>query len=101
MRKSSRNTRVVMGVAWNRPEPWARLLDISVDRDQLEATHAEWRKHADKQLKRLRREGLDVRRVDVDVEELVAFCEKKGMDVNSEARAAFASDKINRSCGVP
>ena len=99
--ESSVETNIIMGMAWYRPEQWGRLLEVSVDREQLEATHAEWKKHAEKELKRLRRDRFVVWRVDVDIDELLAFCKEQGMEVDGKARAAFANELLQRGGGRP
>ncbi len=37
-----------VGIAWYRPEQWARLLEISEDRDDLETTWEEWRREVER-----------------------------------------------------
>jgi len=61
-------------IAWFRPDQWQRLLEVSADRESLEATHPEWERNASKTLKKLSREGIDIRKVPIEIEELVAWC---------------------------
>jgi hypothetical protein len=84
----------VVGIAWFRPEQWERLLEVSDDRDKLEPTHAAWEKFATQTLKRLRRSGVNARKVDVDVEEILAWCAEHGHPMNASARAEFVSRKV-------
>jgi hypothetical protein len=84
----------VVGIAWYRPEQWDRLRQISTDADQLESTHSEWEKNATKTLKRLRRDGIVAQKIDIDVEELVAWCGARGFEVNGKARSEYASFKL-------
>jgi hypothetical protein len=42
-----------------------------------------------------------VRRVDVDVEQLVVYCKNKGMDVDAAARADYAAERLQRGGGSP
>lgn len=100
MTESSKSN-VALGVAWYRPEQWDRLLEVSVDRNHLEPTHGEWKKHAEKLVKRMRREGYVVRRVDVDVEELLGYCKERGVAVDAKARADFAEQKLMAGGGEP
>ena len=82
------------GVAWWRPEQWARLRDIVADPDALEDTYEEWLAMATKELARLAKQGIVLAKVDVDVEELLAWCNEQGRAVDGEARAAFAAAKL-------
>jgi hypothetical protein len=86
---------VVMGIGWYRPEQWGRLLEVSLDADQLEKTHAEWLIFANKQLDDLKRRDILVIEVDVDVEELVRWCQRRGLAIDSGARAKFITLKAH------
>ncbi|HEY7119072.1 MAG TPA: hypothetical protein VH475_20950 [Tepidisphaeraceae bacterium] len=83
-------------MAWFRPEDWNRLLEISVDRDRLERSHAEWVRSANRVMRRLERQGLRPRRVIVDLDELIAWCGQRGLPIDGGARADFASEKLAR-----
>ena len=69
---------MVSGVAWYRVEQWPRLLEVSVDRSELERTYDEWQAMATKGLAELARAGVWARKVDVDVDELVEWCRTNG-----------------------
>jgi hypothetical protein len=86
----------VTGIGWYRPEQWQRLLEISVDADRLENTHAEWLAIAEKTVKDLEGLGVSIVKVDVDVEELRSWSQQKGVSVDGNARAEFIADKVNR-----
>jgi len=85
---------IVMGVAWYRPEQWARLRQVSSDVDELEETHEEWLRTAERTLGELTRHEMKIRKVDVDVEELVLWCEGEGRAVDASARADFVTGKL-------
>lgn len=85
----------VVGVAWFRPEQWPRLREVSADADLLELTHAEWLIHATRTLKRLRKTGIDARKVPVDVEKLLEWCEGKHRPVDGSARADYAARTLS------
>ena len=82
------------GVAWFRVEQWERLRDISADKDNLEETYEEWVVSAEKALVNLRAQGINARKVDVDVEELFQWCQTKRIPVNSESRSRFVAEKL-------
>ena len=84
----------VVGVAWFRKEEWPKLLEVSTDRDELEKTHEEWLEFALASIIDLKAKGLRVEKVDVGVEELVAWCQARGVPVDGKARADFASFKL-------
>jgi hypothetical protein len=86
--------KIAVGVAWYRPEQWERLREISVDKDILEETHAEWVQNAEKAVQDLRQQGMKPVKVDVDVEELLRWCENQHIAVNGEARSQYAAAKV-------
>jgi len=85
----------IFGFAWYRKEQWNRLLAVSSDRDSLEETFEEWLEIAQKQFKEFKRRGTDVRRVDVDVEELIHWCQERKKPIDGKTRSEFAAHKLS------
>ena len=96
-RQSFSQSPTPVGIAWYQPDQWQRLLTVSVDKDKLEETYNEWIKEAERVIKELRRQGLYIIKVDVNIEELVAWCRKKKIPVNGEARSMYAAYKLQQS----
>jgi hypothetical protein len=88
------NRKVVVGVAWFRPQDWNRLLELSEDRDGLEDSHGAWRDSANRLIRELERGGIHARRVVIDLDELVAWCKEQNRPLNGAARADFTSKKV-------
>ena len=86
----------VVGVAWYEPDEWAKLRAIAPDRDQLEATHAEWLAVAEKGLTDLRTAGYKPHRVPVQVAAFQAWCDVIGRRPDASARAEYASVELQR-----
>ena len=89
----SREQETVLGVGWYRSEQWALLLSVSIDRDELESTHAEWLASAESSLETIRSTGRNPIKIDIDVEELLNWCKKKNIPIDGDARAHFIADK--------
>lgn len=87
---------VAVGLAWYRKDEWPQLLEVSVDADQLEGSWDEWVRHARKKLARMVTQGVPVEKVDVGVDDLVAWCRRQGRPVDASARADFALDKLTQ-----
>ena len=92
--KESQN-KMVVGVAWYRPEQWQRVRDISTDADSLEDSYEAWLKLAEGELKKFQSSGLRVEKVDIDSEQLILWCNEQGMEVNTQARARYAAEKLS------
>ena len=80
-----------LGMAWWQPEQWERLKEISEDRDDLDDSYKEWRKNATESIKEIESTGQVVKRVSINLEELILWCNKKGILVNGKARAEYAA----------
>lgn len=91
---------VTIGMAWYRPDQWDALLMISGDSDELEATFREWEENASVQYEGLRKAGIDIQKVDVNLPELVAWCKARGVPVDSDSRSEFAADKLRMLDGA-
>ena len=94
--KSGRPGDAVIGVAWYRREQWDHLLQIAADREVLEDTYEEWKVTAEESLKKFAMSGHHLRKVDIDVEELLGWCNVHNRPVDGAARSEFAADKLRQ-----
>jgi hypothetical protein len=87
----ARKPEVVAGIAWFRANQWQLLRSLATDAEDLEETHEEWVKIAEKTIEDLARQGVLAQKVDVDVNELLAWCSAQNRPLDSSARAAYAA----------
>ena len=95
---------MVLGVAWYRREQWALLKSVAPDCDELEETYDEWVEYAERSFKDIRETGIDLVKVDVDVKELIQWCQADGRPVDASSRTAFVIQKMkeqNEGTGQP
>jgi len=85
-----------VGIAWYRREQWPRLLEISADRSDLEDSYDNWLVHVTEAFETMRNEGLDPVKVDVDTEELLAWCRRRNLPVSAKARARYVTEKVQK-----
>jgi len=83
--------KTVLGIGFYRREQWPLLLDTAADSHLLEKTYDDWMEVLDSSIEKIRANGLEPELVDVDVEELLAFCKEHGLQNNGSARARFIS----------
>jgi hypothetical protein len=88
---------VMLAIAWYRPEEWPKLLAVSADRDSLEQTHAEWLQDAQKTFLDLLARGIPVKKVDVRIDDLIAWCGKRRRPVDGESRSEYAAFKLRQT----
>ena len=91
--------KIVFGFAWYRPEQWQRVRDISSDAGALEDSYEEWLSLAERKLKELSSSGLQVEKVEVHSEQLILWCNERGLEVNAEARSRYAAEKLQELHG--
>ena len=90
VRRSEGRTHV--GFAWYERAQWPRLRELAADVDQLEEDYDAWLTSAERGVATLKSEGLSVERVLVDVEEIAAWCTRKGRRFDSRARSEYVAD---------
>lgn len=83
-----------LGVAWYRRDQWQKLLSASVDNEDLEETYDEWEKQAEAKICDLRLRGQVIKKVDVDIDALLKWCQEKRIPLNSSARAKFVAERL-------
>jgi hypothetical protein len=96
MQNPREKEKIVIGIGWYRPEQWQLLREVSVDADEIEETYAEWETGAAEAFENAKNPGVLVVKVDVDVEELLIWCQQQGVAVNADARAKFIAHKTRR-----
>lgn len=85
---------VVAGIAWFRANQWQLLRSLATDADHLEATHEEWVRIAEKTIEDLAKQGVRTQKIDVDVNDLQAWCSAQKRPLDSSARAAYAATHL-------
>jgi hypothetical protein len=78
-----------IGIAWFDREQWRRLAEVVPDRTELDDTFEAWERSARKAIKNFERNGRAVEKVQVKVEELLAWCLLNGTTPNGASRAKY------------
>jgi hypothetical protein len=88
--------KVPVAIAWYAADQWQRLKEVVDDPQNFEETHAEWQGVFERGSRYLADQGFDVHRVDVDVEELAAWCRDQERPIDGKARSDFAAHKLRQ-----
>jgi hypothetical protein len=88
---------VITGFAWYRREQWSRLRELASDPDKLDDSYDGWLASAQKALIEMSLAGVSVKRVDVDVDALLRWCQAEDRPIDSAARAAFTAEELRRT----
>lgn len=89
----------VFGFGFYRREQWPLLLETAEDRAELEDTYEEWLQNLKKSLKNMCSLGVEPLRVDIDMNEFLAWCEAKSRKRNGESRAEFITELLRQGRG--
>jgi hypothetical protein len=87
------NAATTFAVGWYSPEDWHRLREGAADPEALETTYEEWVATANSTLKEIRKAGVSAEKVQVNVDELISWCEAQGLALDGHARARYAAEK--------
>lgn len=79
------------GLVWYRLESYDAARLIMKDKDELPGTYTAWRLDAEQIEKKLRREGRATVRAYIEPADFLAWCEDRGLDVDSKARNQYAA----------
>ena len=78
-----------------RPEQWQRIRETATDAEELEMSYSEWLQVAEERFKQVQSAGFRVEKVDVDSEELIRWCNERGLENNGRARSSYAAEKMS------
>ena len=95
MRKELSTPSVVIAVAVYAPEQYARFLATAEDASDLEATWQEWYQVLQDTRQKMAALGMYLIDVIVDVDELQAYCQQRGLPNTSNTRAEYAAHLLS------
>ena len=85
-----------VGVAWYLADQWELLRERADDPEVLVERYEDWVEQADRMVALFKSQGMRVVKVEVDVEEVVAWCKAGGRPFDSKARAEYASETLRK-----
>jgi hypothetical protein len=86
----------VYGFAWYSFDAWQRLKRVAADVGDLDDTYEKWHKNATAALKRLRRQGMQIEPVELDIDGLLAWCQAEGRAADAPARSTYAAHLLKQ-----
>jgi hypothetical protein len=84
---------IVTGIAWYMREQWEDFRRVSADK--VEDTWEEWVENAERRIAQLKKEGVSVQKIVVDLPELQFWCRTKNRACDSSARAEYVTFKLH------
>jgi hypothetical protein len=89
-----KNPRATAGLGWYSKEQWPEYLRMMED-DELNCTHEEWLKKALDVERQMKKQGVEIVRVPVDLSDFYLWCSVRSKKRDGTARAEYVRDKIN------
>lgn len=87
----SKRKALITGVAWYRADQWRRLREIAIDAGKIEETYEEWLIYAEDISAKMIDQGIVIKKVPVDVNDLEAWCRQRALPIDGTARAQFVA----------
>lgn len=85
---------VNIGIAWYLPEQWPLLRATASDSHSLEKTYNEWLEYANDVINKLKEEGYNPVKVNIDIERFNAWCRKKKKAPDGNSRSEYVSQLL-------
>jgi hypothetical protein len=86
-----------IGIPWYRREQWSRWKEISQDRSDLCESYDDWLEGAEEAIRNLTKDGVEVHKVDVGVEEFLEWATKEKVTITGFARSDYASQNFGEA----
>ncbi len=80
----------VQAMVWYKKEHWDTLKELFTDGHMLPVTFEDWESRAEQMKQQAQDQGDAVIKVYIDPETFPEWCQKKGLEMNSEARSQLA-----------
>lgn len=80
-------------LAYYRKKDWKRFIKKIEDRESMHNNWNEWHKAFLKTKEKLISQGFDVTDIEIDLNELINYCEMRGIKNDGKARSQFVQAK--------
>jgi len=86
-----------VGIAYYERKDWDLFLSVIDDREEVEDTWEEWYKGFRKAKMDLISRGLNVKEVNINVNDLIDYCLERKIKNNGKTRSQYAAEKLKQS----
>ncbi|RZD15564.1 MAG: hypothetical protein EVJ48_01550 [Candidatus Acidulodesulfobacterium acidiphilum] len=84
-------------IAWYKKDEYDKLLRVIDDKDSMPSVYEVWLEIATATMQNLRKEGYNVKKVIVNIDELVDWCNVMKKENIAKNRALFVSLRANKN----
>lgn len=86
-----------LGLAWYTREAWGRLREVADDIQALDETYEDWERGALAAIRDFQSAGRHIRKVPIDIDELLTWCRERNRRIDSAARAEYVTYLLQRA----
>ena len=93
-RKMNKSQKKICSIPYYRKDQYDRLRKISIDKEIFSISYDEMMTITKSKHKEMEKKGFKVVKIDVDIEELIEWCNSQNATLNPESRTRFALEKL-------
>ena len=91
---------VTTAIPWFRPEQWELLFRVADDRQEFAPSYRDWLIAAERQILELALTGVQVQRVELDVDDLISWCHRRGLPNTKATRSQYVAEVGKKALSV-
>ena len=88
-RELQNDDKTILAFCWYDEDQWNLL--AKADPTGVDESYSEWRKNANDALSQLKENGVNVQKISINVNELLKWCQEKGVEPLGKARSEYAA----------
>jgi hypothetical protein len=89
-------SKTIVGIGWYKKEEWDLLLTNSDDRNNMHHNFDDWEKDTNKRFQELLIAGINVKKIQISVYELIAWCKENKFKVNGLSKAKYIAFRTHQ-----
>jgi len=88
--------KTIVGIGWYKKEDWDLLLINSDDRQNMHDNFDDWEKDTNKRFQELLIAGINVKKIQISVYELIAWCKENKLKINGSSKAKYIAFRTHQ-----
>ena len=80
-----------LAVVWYYRDQWKRIVEVSEDGPEMGVSYDAWLRRTEQEVEHFASRGVEVHKVYVDVNTLLAWASRQGLNINRATRTEFCN----------
>jgi len=86
----------IIGFGWYREDQWDLFYSSAEDKNTIHNSYKEWENEASRTFSDFQKQGVNVRKIDIDMIDLFRWCKEKGLKNTGGTRAKYISEQVKK-----